>query len=650
MVDSATIFVCALILFGAGVMVANIYRFRKTAVVLERFDASEARYLRRLVRVHLSLMAFFVVGYLAVAWGILARVAFISSFFVGLIFFLGAVFVWLGILIQHRMIAMIRSRYEQAHQAKADLEEERSRLVDANQRLNTEVGERRRVENALRESEQRLKLIIDRLPAGVLIIEEASKIIKEANPAALHLIGVDKARVIGERCHRYVCPAEENRCPITDLGKPFDQYERILLNAGGKRIPILKSVCRITLDGQAHLLESFIDLSDKERLEAQLQRAQKMEALGTLAGGVAHDLNNILSGIISYPELLLRDLPEDSPMRRPIETIKKSGEKAATIVQDMLTLARRGLADKAVVNLRAVIRDYLDSPEHRRLAIHHPEVVFENKIADDLLNIEGSPVHLLKTVMNLASNAAEAMPDGGTAMLRAENRYMDHFTNEYDAVPEGEYVTLMMSDTGIGIADEDRDRIFEPFFTRKKMGRSGTGLGMAVVWGTVQDHGGHVHVDSTLMRGTTITLFFPATREEPVISSSSLDIDAFTGDGESVLIVDDVAEQREIATDMLKVLNYSVHAVSSGEAAVAYLRDHDADLVLLDMIMDPGMGGLQTYRRILDLHPGQRALLVSGYSETDDVREALRLGAGQYVRKPYALITIARAIRRVLAR
>ena len=239
-----------------------------------------------------------------------------------------------------------------------------------------------------------------------------------------------------------------------------------------------------------------------------------MEAIGTLAGGVAHDLNNILSGIVSYPELLLMDLPEDSPLRKPIETIKKSGEKAAAIVQDLLTLARRGVETTEVVNLNQIVTDYLGSPEFSKLQLNHPGITTRTRLDDDLLNIVGSPVHLSKTVMNLVTNAAEAMPDGGTIVIRTENRYLEAETVGYESAVTGDFVTLTVSDAGIGIPPEEMERIFEPFYTKKAMGRSGTGLGMAVVWGTVKDHRGHIDIRSAVGRGTDIALYFPATRRK----------------------------------------------------------------------------------------------------------------------------------------
>ncbi len=386
-------------------------------------------------------------------------------------------------------------------------------------------------------------------------------------------------------------------------------------------------------------------LSAKWNTERQLHQAQKMEAIGTLAGGVAHDLNNVLYGLVGYPQLLLMQIPEKSPLREPILTIQKSGEKIAAIVQDLLTLARRGVAVTEVVNLNNIVSEYLISPEYENLKDFHPNVKLETDLQTGLLNILGSPIHLSKTVMNLVSNANEAMPKGGKISISTENRYIDRPIRDYDNITEGDYVVLRVSDTGIGISSANMERIFEPFYTKKVMGRSGTGLGMAVVWETVKDHKGYIDVQSTEGKGTTFALYFPVTRKEVAKDKSLVSIQDYMSKGESILVVDDVEEQRKIASIMLKELGYSVAVVSSGEEAVNYLKDNSADLLVLDMIMDPGIDGLETYKKILEFHSGQKAIIVSGFSETERVKEAKRLGAGTYVKKPYLLEQIGIAVK-----
>jgi CheY-like chemotaxis protein len=303
-----------------------------------------------------------------------------------------------------------------------------------------------------------------------------------------------------------------------------------------------------------------------------------------------------------------------------------------------------------VVDLNKIIADYLASPEHGKLRSFHPDVRIDCELANSMLNIMGSPVHLAKTIMNLVSNAAEAMPEGGTITLHTSNEYIDTPLEGYDIVEEGDYVVFHISDTGIGIPEKDLKRIFEPFYTKKIMGRSGTGLGMSVVWATVKDHKGYIDVASTIGSGTTFTLYFPATREIDTQVADTWSIKDYMAKGERILVVDDVSEQRQIASVMLRRLGYEVESAASGEEAVAMAKQDAPDLVVLDMIMDPGMDGLETYRQLLDINAGQKAIIASGFSESEKVRTALRIGAGAYLKKPYLLDKIGMAVRAELDR
>lgn len=387
---------------------------------------------------------------------------------------------------------------------------------------------------------------------------------------------------------------------------------------------------------------------DKRELEERLARSQKMEALGLLAGGVAHDLNNVLSGIVSYPDLLLLNLPEHSSMRRPILAIQESGKKAAAIVQDLLDLARRGVTHREVLNLNDIIKEYLRSPELEALKEYHPKIVLEIRLDSKLLNIRGSTVHLKKTIMNLVSNAAEAQPAGGKITISTENRYVDRPIKGYDKVEEGDFVVLEVKDKGIGIAVEDLQRIFEPFYTKKVMGRNGTGLGMSVVWGTMQDHKGYIDIDSKENMGTVFRLYFPICREALSPKPEAVRLELFTGHSEKILVIDDIREQQEIASQLLSRLGYCVATVSSGEEAIDYLKNNPVDLIVLDMIMDPKMDGLDTYSQVLLINPHQKTIIASGFAETDRVKKALSLGVGQFLKKPYTLENLGLAVREEL--
>jgi len=406
----------------------------------------------------------------------------------------------------------------------------------------------------------------------------------------------------------------------------------------------------------SYSLSTWIDISErkkaekeKENLQEKLQRSQKMESLGLLAGGVAHDLNNVLAGIVSYPELLLLDLPEDSKLRKPIETIGESGHRAVSIVQDLLTIARGVATTKEPLNLNELINDYLKSPEFKKLEQYHPAVTIEANLDSTLLNVNGSHVHLRKAVMNLMLNASEAIEGMGKVTISTVNRYVDRPLKLYDDIKIGEYAVLSVTDDGMGISSVDLERIFEPFYSKKVMGRSGTGLGLAVVWNVIKEHEGYINVTSDKC-GTTFDLYFPITREEVLDKAFVIPIEKIKGKGEKILVVDDIDSQREITCNILEKLDYKASSVSSGEEAVEYIKEHNVDLILLDMIMDPGINGRETYERIIKMQPGQKAIIVSGFAETDEVKAAQKSGAGQYIKKPLTLQKIGLAIKEELKR
>jgi PAS domain S-box-containing protein len=519
---------------------------------------------------------------------------------------------------------------------------------------------REHAEKQLIASEQRYRTLIETVRDLVFIIEPNGNI-AYLNPEFEKITGYPPEDFIGRPFFDVLAPeyveSTIDRFKRGIAGEEIPVYEVKVKHKNRGNVPIeMKVTSMLNKDGETvgrigvgrDIRERTEAEEAKRLLENRLQRAQKMEAIGTLAGGVAHDLNNILSGIVSYPDLLLTQLSNDSPLRRPIQTIKDSGQKAAAIVQDLLTLARRGVANTEVVNLNSIVSDYLASPVCEKLKSLHPDVDIEVYLDKDLLNIMASPIQLSKSLMNLVFNAAEAMPNGGKIRIITENRYVDCPIRGYDRVEEGDYAVLIVSDTGVGISPEDRERIFEPFFTNKVMGKSGTGLGMAVVWGTLKDLNGYIDIKSTKGHGSTFTLYFPVTRETPVLGKDSISEDVALGKGEKILVVDDIETQRKIACLILSQLGYSAVAISSGEEAVRYLKDHKADLILLDMIMDPGMDGLDTYRNILKMHPRQKAIIVSGFSETIRVKEAQQLGAGQYLKKPYTIEKLGEAIRNEL--
>jgi CheY-like chemotaxis protein len=383
-------------------------------------------------------------------------------------------------------------------------------------------------------------------------------------------------------------------------------------------------------------------------MEIQLHRAQKMEAIGLMAGGVAHDLNNILSGIVSYPELLLLELPEESTMREPLFAIQESGQRAAAVVNDLLTVARGAATVRKPYDLNLLIREYLDSPEYEKLKSLNPKMTCEERLLAEDAVISCSPMHIKKTVMNLLINAVESLENGGEILVLTTNLQVRDSSAMQQKLNPGLYVVLTVQDNGSGIAAKDLEHIFEPFYTRKKMGRSGTGLGLSVVWNTVQDHKGKIFVESS-DKGTRFQLYFPVIREKRTDQPRQSEEVVSPVNGETILVVDDEPQLRDIACQMLTRLGYNVDSVSSGELALRFLADNSVDLIVIDMQMEPGMNGRETYEKIISLFPGQRAIIASGYSESDEVRAALELGVAGFIKKPYSLDELGRSVREALA-
>lgn len=400
------------------------------------------------------------------------------------------------------------------------------------------------------------------------------------------------------------------------------------------------------LDSEAKIAALNKKLAESEK---KLSRARKMEAIGLLAGGVAHDLNNILSSIVGYPDLLLTQENLTAEQHKAIQAMQDAGLRATAIIEDLLTVTRGVASQKEPVDLNRIINQFLHSPEYNTLTNSYEGLTINTRLDEDLLNIKASEVHIKKTLMNLISNAVDAVnnrPDSKIT-ISTENCYIDKPLKGYQEIRTGEYAVLSVCDNGTGISSEDIERIFEPFYTRKAMGRSGTGLGLTIVWNTIQDHDGYIDI-ITCEQGTTILLYFPVTRDPILVKQIDVPIENYTGNGEKILVVDDQKDQREISCAMLTKLGYKTYSVSSGEDAVEYVKNNPVDLIILDMIMDPGINGRETYERILKIKPGQRAIIASGYSQTEDVKIAQQLGAGLYIKKPFTLLKLGMAVKNEL--
>ncbi len=530
-----------------------------------------------------------------------------------------------------------------------------------------------------REDEQRreLQTILDTSPAAIFSVDQEDRVVAW-NPAAEKITGFSVEDVKGKACiFREI--SEDSFCRTcqdqTIPQKRGPDRELTITTKNGATKIICLYVAQIALGkgeetrticsfwditalkaGEQALSESNQRLKEKIatnerlqkeslRLQQELYHAQKMEAIGLMAGGVAHDLNNILASIVGYPQLIRFQLPDNKKLHELALAVEEAGERAAAVVDDLLTVARGVAVVKQVADLNTLVEHYLASTEAKEVHKLHSEVMLSADLNSQPLCINCSSIHIAKCLMNLVNNAAEAIDGKGEVVIATSRQeVVEDSKNSACKIQPGQYAVLRIRDNGPGISEEDQERVFEPFYTKKTMGRSGTGLGLAVVWNTALDHNGSVTVSSTEGQGTSFTLLFPLTDEEPPLAQEAEPgLDELAGTG-TIMVVDDNGRQLDLACGMLKILGYEVIKASSGEEAVQLLADQPVDLLVLDMLM-PGMNGRRTYEEAKKLYPAQKAIISSGFAADKEVQKTQELGAGNFIKKPYTLKQLGLAVR-----
>ena len=401
---------------------------------------------------------------------------------------------------------------------------------------------------------------------------------------------------------------------------------------------------------QFEALQAAADLRKKAeeretQLKEKLARSERMESIGLLAGGIAHDLNNMLGPLVGYPDILLEELDDDDPMRDDILAMQDSARKASAIISDLLAMARRGNYKLTPVNLNHVVEEFVDAAVFRTVRKEHPLVDCRTNLMEDLPPMMGSGPHLNQVLLNLVMNAYGALDLDGQVRITTSEIVFEETVQRYEEIPAGHYVSISVIDNGSGIPEEARQRIFEPFFSTKKMGSSGTGLGLAVTYGIVKDLGGYIELQTEVGKGTRFTFYFPVAEVADEVHEE-VDLD-FHGT-ESVLIVDDVAAQRELAARLLDSLGYMTAAAMDGRTAVEYLSRESFDLVVLDMIMEEDFDGLDTLLALREINPTQKVILATGYADSERVQAALDNNVRHVVKKPYTMDDLCRAVRLAL--
>ncbi|MBN1671325.1 MAG: response regulator [Kiritimatiellae bacterium] len=380
-----------------------------------------------------------------------------------------------------------------------------------------------------------------------------------------------------------------------------------------------------------------------ETTEAQLARAKRLETAGTVAGQIAHDFNNLLTPLMAYPALIRKDLPDGAAGREILDIMEKTAHDMAHITQQLLSLSRRGhVVDEKEFDINAVVKQAV-----ALIKSGAPSgIKIDASLSGEIAPIKGGDDQVLRVLQNICQNAVDAMGDEGTLSIKTENVYLDRPVGHYDTIKNGSYVKVTVTDTGPGIPNEIKDRIFDPFFTTKKATkRRGSGLGLSVVHGIMKDHEGYVDLSSAPGAGTTFCLYFPRPAMPEETRQPEQDM---AGGHEKILVVDDDPTQIDVNSKILASLGYEVVGVTSGEEAVEFIKTHAVDLILLDIVMPAGMDGVETYQKIKELKPDQRAIIVSAYDEHEGVAKMQRMGAGEFIRKAVTMEKLARAVRQEL--
>ena len=384
---------------------------------------------------------------------------------------------------------------------------------------------------------------------------------------------------------------------------------------------------------------------ERRRLEQQLQEARRLEAVGRLAGGVAHDFNNVLTAIIGSAELLLLDAPQGAPPPEELDIIRSSATRAQVLIRQLLAFSARQVLKPAVLDLNQLIQDV--SKMLRRLIGEDISLALE--LAPDLGPVRADPGQLEQALVNLAVNARDAMPEGGRLLVKTGNAELPPAeTSTPEALPPGRYVVLQLQDTGVGMSAETQAHIFEPFFTTKAQGK-GTGFGLATVYGIVRQSGGHITVDSALGAGATFSLYLPRVDEPLGAAVAPATVATPAVGSETVLLAEDEALVRQMARRVLEQAGYTVLAAAGGAEAIQLAQGHKGpiDLLLTDVVM-PGMSGRELARRMVEVRPGVRVLYMTGYSDEAVARHGVLDPGATLLQKPFTPAVLAREVRAVL--
>jgi len=516
--------------------------------------------------------------------------------------------------------------------------------------LAIDVTERCRVEAALRESEASLKALVDNAPFGIQqsLLEENR--IKTLNPALRKMLGdyrVEEARQLNVSEQVYADPKDRDRLiEVLRRSGRIQGWETTFRRRDGSLVPV-----RITgsLSGEGNgapeVFSAYVeDMTQHSALEQQVRQVQKLEAVGRLAGGMAHDFNNVLVVIKLSTELMLDQITPESPFSKLLLQISNAADRAAALTRQMLAFGRQQMMQPRVINLNTVVSE---TTQMLRRVIGE-DIQLVTNLSDTTENSRLDPDQVAQVILNLAVNARDAMPQGGTLHIETTNVDLDEaYTRDHPPVQPGHYVMLAVSDTGTGIDKSILPRIFDPFFTTKELDK-GTGLGLSIVYGIVKQSGGYIWVYSEPGHGTTFKLYFPTTTASPRRPTLR---DVFVRpSGQTLLVVEDDANIRSNVCQCLQQLGYQASQADSAAAALRVCEELEGkiDLVVTDLVM-AGQSGKELANDLAERYPGIRVLFMSGYSEDSAARRDILMRNSPFLQKPFSVADLAKAVQDALA-
>ncbi|HEB09755.1 MAG TPA: PAS domain S-box protein, partial [Spirochaetales bacterium] len=511
----------------------------------------------------------------------------------------------------------------------------------------------KRAEKAQKQSETRYGFMVDKVPFAIISFDPRYNIV-EWNRGAGRIFGWSREEIVGKNEFELLIPGglrKEIRLLLdsyvqggAEIKSNINQNLRkdgTIITCSWQDVIIRDSEGRVT-----GILATAIDVTEQVRLEEQLKQAQKLESVGRLAGGMAHDFNNLLTTILGYSELISMDQGLNDSVAEGIKDIRKSAERGALLIRQLLAFSRKQIMQPKRINLNELITDL--EKMLKRLIEENIDLI--SKLEPELKQIEADPVQIEQVIMNLAVNSRDAMPEGGKLTIETVNVYLDEgYCGVHPEVQPGHYVLLAVSDNGHGMAEEIRDHIFDPFFTTKEVGK-GTGLGLSTVYGIVKQSGGYIWVYSEPDKGTAFKIYLPQIKEDQDWKTEVPKAKEAAGGKETILLVEDEESLRGLAAKVLRKQGHTVIEAANGIEALETMAasgQPEIDLLITDVIM-PEMGGTELAGKLLERYPGIKVLYISGYTDNAIVHHGVLAEGVSFLPKPFSPISLAQKVRDTL--